>query len=528
MTSKPNAPSNRGGRFGDPVVLVLTIGFIVLFLAGSAIAPDTVANWIGAGFTWSARTFGSTFQLLMLLTFFIAIGVALSPAGKARIGSHDRPDMSTFRWVSIILCTLLAGGGVFFAAGEPIYHFVVTPPAFDSEPGTAAAVPNALAQAFFHWGFTGWAILGTLPVAILSHQHYQRGMPLQPRTLLVPLLGDRLAGGFLGGIADAICAIAVTAGTVGPLGFLATQVSFGLHDLFGLPGGYEVELVILAVLGVIYVTSAVTGIDRGIQFLSRLNVILALLIGAAILLLGPTQFLVDSWFQGFGTYMSHFFEMSTMTAVTADASWLKWWTIFFFAWFVGFAPPMAIFVTRISRGRTIREMILATAVMAPVVTTIWFTLLGGSGIFYQLNGLIDLAEPLKNFQFDVATLTVAQALPGGTWMALAILVLTTVFVATTGDSMSYAVAVVCAGHEHPGRALRAFWGVVFALMAAILLSMGAGQVSVLQQFLVIPAVPVALMLIPTLWHGPKAAYAMARAQGVLPETSEQAAAGESR
>jgi len=207
-----------------------------------------------------------------------------------------------------------------------------------------------------------------------------------------------------------------------------------------------------------------------------------------------------------------------MTTVTASPDWMKWWTVFFFAWFVGFAPPMAIFVTRISRGRTIREMIIATAVLAPIVTTVWFTLLGGSGIFYELQGAIDLSQPLQNFQFDVATLTVAQALPGGTWMALAILVLTTIFVATTGDSMSYAVSVVCAGNDDPGSALRAFWGIVFALMAAILLGMGEGQVSVLQQFVVIPAVPVALVLIPTLWHGPRAAYAMARAQGVLDDS----------
>lgn len=515
MTSDPNAPSSTGGRFGDPVVLILTVGFIVLFVAASAIAPDTVAHLIDVGFTQSARLFGSTFQLLMLLTFFIAIGVALSPAGRARIGGLDKPDMSTFRWVSIILCTLLAGGGVFFAAGEPIYHFVVTPPAFDTQAGTPAAVPNALAQAFFHWGFTGWAILGTLPVCILSHQHYQRGLPLQPRTLLAPVIGDKRMKGVLGGVIDAICAIAVTAGTVGPLGFLATQVSFGLHDLFGFPRGYEVQLMILVGLGAIYVTSAVTGIDRGIQFLSRFNVIWAMILGGVILVLGPTLFLVNSWFQGFGSYLSHFFELSTLTTVTAPLGWLKWWTVFFFAWFVGFAPPMAIFVTRISRGRTIREMIIATAVLAPIVTTVWFTLLGGSGIFYQLQGVIDLAEPLKNFQFDVATLTVAQALPGGTWMALAVLVLTTIFVATTGDSMSYAVSVVCAGHDDPGVALRAFWGVTFALMAAILLYMGSGQVSVLQQFLVIPAVPVAFLLIPTLWHGPRAAYAMAREQGVL-------------
>ncbi|WP_251977349.1 BCCT family transporter [Salinicola avicenniae] len=515
MPSDNNPRSMAGGRFGDPIVLVLTIGFIVAFVLSSALAPDAVTDVIGAGFTWSAQTFGSFFQLLLLLTFVIAIGVAVSPAGRARIGAQATPDMSTFKWVSIILCTLLAGGGVFFAAGEPVYHFVVSPPAFDAEAGTAAAVPGALAQSFMHWGFLAWAVLGTLPAIVLAHHHYQRGLPLQPRTLLAPVIGERRVRGALGSVVDAVCVIALVGGTVGPIGFLATQMSFGLHELFGLPQGYGVQLAIMVLLGAIYVTSAVTGIDRGIQILSRFNVGLALAIAAVILLLGPTQFLVDAWFQGFGSYLSSFFDMATMTAQTAPGWWMKWWTVFFFAWFIGYAPVMAIFVARISRGRSVREMIVAVAILAPLATTVWFTLLGGSGIYHQLQGTIDLAEPLQNFQFDVATLTVAQALPGGTVMALAVLVLTTIFVATTGDSMSYAVSVVCAGHDEPNPALRAFWGISFALMAAILLYMGAGQVSVLQQFLVMPAIPVALILVPTLWHGPKSAYAMAREQGLL-------------
>ncbi len=204
-----------------------------------------------------------------------------------------------------------------------------------------------------------------------------------------------------------------------------------------------------------------------------------------------------------------------MTAETAPAWWMQWWTVFFFAWFIGYAPLMAIFVARISRGRTIREMILAVAVMAPVATAIWFTLLGGSGIHYQLTGAIDLAEALNNFQFDVATLTVAQALPGGPLMALAILLLTSIFVATTGDSMSYAIAVVCTGHDAPNRLVRAFWGIAMALMAGILLYMGAGQISALQQFIVITAIPVSLVLLPSLWAGPRAAYDMAREQGIV-------------
>ncbi|WP_051530303.1 BCCT family transporter [Halomonas halodenitrificans] len=522
MPPNPPSASTRSSALsylGDPIVLLLTVGFIVAFIGLSIYDIDMVANGISAGFAWTAVTLGTYFQLLLLLTFLIAIGVAISPAASARVGNLDSPQIGTFKWLAMIMCTLLAGGGVFFAAGEPIYHFVVTPPAFDTEPGTADAVAGALAQSFMHWGFLAWAVLGTLSALVLAHAHYVKGQPLQPRTLLYPVFGERIMRGALGSVVDACCVIAVVAGTVGPIGFLATQVSFGLHEIFGVSEGYGTKLGILVVLAGVYITSAMTGVHKGIQILSRFNVFLALAIAAVILIAGPTLYLVNAFSQGFGEYLSSFFSMATMSAETAPAWWMQWWTVFFFAWFIGYAPLMAIFVARISRGRTIREMILAVAVMAPVATTIWFTLLGGSGIHYQLIGAIDLTEALNNFQFDVATLTVAQALPGGSMMALAILLLTSIFVATTGDSMSYAIAVVCAGHDAPSPIVRAFWGLAMAVMAGILLYMGAGQIGALQQFIVITAIPVSLVLLPSLWAGPQAAYAMAREQGVVPPRS---------
>ncbi|WP_423821788.1 BCCT family transporter [Salinisphaera sp. SPP-AMP-43] len=509
--------SKPGHRSVDKLTLVLTVGFVLLFLAASLIDLSGVSDLISAGFSWTAQRLGPYFEWLLLATFFIALAVAASPAGRARIGRETTPDFSTFQWLSIIMCTLLAGGGVFFAAGEPVYHFLNTPPAFDGQPGTQEAVPRALAQAFMHWGFLAWAILGSLTAIVLARAHYDRGQPLQPRQLLAGLLGPTLIAGPVGSIIDAVCVIAVVAGTVGPIGFLATQVGYGLHVLIGTPAGLATQLTIVAVLGLVYVTSAVTGLARGIQWLSRFNVILALVIAAVILVFGATSFLINAWSQAMGTYIASFFSMATQTSLTAPESWLKWWTIFFFAWFIGYGPLMAIFVARISRGRTIRQMIVSVAVLAPIATTIWYTLLGGSGIHSQMLGQFDLTEPLSAFKFDVATLTVAQALPGGLFMALAILLLTSIFVATTGDSMSYAIAVVHTGSDDPPAGLRAFWGILMAAMAAVLLTMGHGQISALQQFIVITAIPVSIVLLPSLWTGPQAAYAMAREQGVLGE-----------
>lgn len=512
-TSKTTAPFSQ--RIGDPVVLALSTGFILLFLGFSFYDIGLTASLINSGFAWTAGAMGSFFQLLLLLTFFIGLGIAISPAGAAKIGGLNKPELSTFKWLSIIMCTLLAGGGVFFAAGEPVYHFLNTSPAFDAEAGTPEAIAGALAQSFMHWGFLAWGILGTLSAIVLAHAHYVKGQPLQPRSLLYPVLGERLMKSWIGGVIDVFCVIAVVAGTVGPIGFLATQVSFGFYDLFGLADTLGTQFMVLIVLAGVYVSSAVSGIQKGIQLLSRLNVFLALGIGAVIFLFGPTLFLTDAFTQGFGQYLSSFFAMSTMTANTAPAGWMQYWTVFFFAWFIGYGPLMALFVARISRGRSIRQMILAVAVMAPVATTLWFTLMGGSGIFYQLNGAIDLSEPLAAFEFSVATLTIAQALPGGTFMGIAILLLTTIFVATTGDSMSYSIAVVCTGHDQPKTFIRAFWGIAMALMAGVLLYMGSGQISALQEFIVITAIPVSLILVSSLWLGPKAAYAMAREQGII-------------
>jgi hypothetical protein len=158
----------------DPVVLILTIGFILLFVGASIFNSEGVASVIGAGFTWTAKYLGSFFQLLLLATFFIALGTAASKAGNAKIGGLEKPEISRFRWLSMIMCTLLAGGGVFFAAGEPVYHFVVTPPAFNTEAGTAAAVAPALAQSFTHWGFLAWAVLGSLTALVLARAHFPR------------------------------------------------------------------------------------------------------------------------------------------------------------------------------------------------------------------------------------------------------------------------------------------------------------------------------------------------------------------
>lgn len=498
-----------------------TIDLPVFFISGTLLVVfcllaifnlDLVSQLVNTSFAWSTKYFGAYWQVLMLATFFISIYLAGARTGSVVLGGRATPDISTIRWMSIILCTLLAGGGVFWAAGEPIAHFASMPPLFNKvESGSIAHAHHALAQSFMHWGFLAWAILGSLTSIVLMYLHYEKGLPLKPRTLLYPLLGEKAIKGPIGTIVDTLCVIAVVAGTVGPIGFLGLQVSFGLEKLFNLPNTYSTQLSILIGLIALYTLSSVSGVGKGIQILSRFNVTLALALMAFILVFGPTGFIVDGFVNGMGIYIDQFVPMATFRQNTA---WLDWWTVFFWGWFIGYGPLMAMFIARISRGRTIRQMIILISVLAPVITCFWFTIIGGTGLAFEMSNPGSVTDAFTGFNLPAALLAITEQLPGAIVISVAFLVLTTTFVATTGDSMTYAISMVMTGHDRPHPLVRVFWGVIMGLMAAVLIRVGEGGISALQSFIVVTAVPVSLILLPSLWNAPKIAHQMYREQNL--------------
>ncbi|WP_291545898.1 BCCT family transporter, partial [Brevibacterium sp.] len=232
----------------DLPVAGTSVGILAAFVALALIIPDTMSSWVGTAFTACANIFGMYWQILLLATFLVALVLIFTPWAKARLGNQARPDFKRFSWVAMIMMTLLAAGGVFWAAAEPMYHYATTPPYFTDDGGSAVdAVAAALATSFIDWGFLAWAILGSLG-AIVMMRAAEKGMPLRPRSLLYPVLGKRAATGPIAAIVDVVCIISVAAGTIGPVGFLGMQVSYGLHSLFGIPDVYGVQLVVIAVL----------------------------------------------------------------------------------------------------------------------------------------------------------------------------------------------------------------------------------------------------------------------------------------
>ena len=483
-------------------LFIICGGFIALFCLAALISLDGLSALVDVGFAWSAKWFGLYWQLLLLATFLIGLALIFFPGAKVKLGKSETPEFNTFQWGAMIMCTLLAGGGVFWAAGEPMAHFLSPPPLFEVAAKSSEAAAAALAQSYLHWGFLAWAILGALTTIMLMYYTYEKGLPLAPRTLLYPVFGDRAINGPIGTVADASCILAVVAGTVGPIGFLGLQVSFGLESLFGVANTYVTQSLIIIGLVVVYTVSAITGLSRGIALLSRVNVILAAILLVFILVAGPTGFIFAGFFDGMGVYLSRFFDLSLFrgeAGVFGEPGWLGWWTVFFWGWFLGYGPLMAMFIARVSRGRSIRSIIIMLSLIAPVVTNFWFTIVGGTGIAFELQAANSVAAAFEGFNLPAALLAITQNLPLGFFISVLFLILTTIFVATTGDSMTYIISTIMSRDGQAATPVRVFWGVAMGLMAIILVSTGAGGVGKLQSFIVVTAVPVSLILLPSLW-----------------------------
>ncbi len=507
--SENNSTANKLG-FSNPAFWY-SGSFLALFVLLALYDEALLSTLVNTGFSWAVTVFGPYWQILLLLTFLIGIGLAAGRTGNVVLGALPKPEMDGFRWMAIIFCTLLAGGGVFWAAAEPIAHFVSPPPLYGAQENVQQTAINALSQSFMHWGFLAWAIVGSLTSIVVMHLHYDKGLPLKPRILLYPVFGERVLTGHTGALIDACCIVAVAAGTIGPIGFLGLQVSYALNVLFEIPDGFTTQLIIILFAIALYTISALSGLNRGMQMLSRYNVVLACVLMVYILIFGPTNFIFNGYIQGVGSLVDNFIPMATYRG---DEGWLSWWTVFFWGWFLGYGPMMAIFIARISRGRTIRQLVTTISIIAPLTTCFWFTIVGGSGLAFEIAEPGSVSSAFEGFNLPGALLAVTTQLPFPMVTSVLFLILTTIFIVTTGDSMTYTISVVISGEEEPNAFIRTFWGVVMGITALVLISLGSGGISALQSFIVITAVPVSLILLPSLWNAPQIAIQMAKDQGV--------------
>ncbi len=483
--------------------------FIICFVLLAVYDDVLLSKLVSSGFFWSAKFFGPYWQILLVLTFFIGLFLAQGKTGDVFLGGCSNPEIGSVKWVAIIAATLLGGGGIFWAVVEPMAHYMNPPPLYGSGVDLHQRAVNALTQSFFHWSFPAWSIVAGINSIILMHLHYDKGLPLKPRILLYPIFGERILNGYFGGLIDAFCILSAVSGTIGPIGFLALQLSHGLNILFGYPNSFQIQALIILFAVSIYILSSISGLTKGLQLLSRCNAILVVLLMFYILILGPSSFIIDSYIQGLGCMISNFLYMSTYRG---DPLWLAQWTLFFWGWFIGFSPMMGILIARVSKGRNIRQLILTMTVLAPLSTCFWFANLSGVGLASEVANPGSVIGENNLMNLPVVLLAVTQKLPLPVFSSLLFLLLALVFILTMGDSMTYTISVVLGKSNNPNPFVRIFWGIMIGAVALILISIGSGGISALQSFIVITAVPVSLILITSLWKAPKIAMQMAKDQ----------------
>ena len=483
-------------------------GFLMLFIICSLLDGQLTYNAIIKGFSFISTYFGGLSQIMMVLFWGVSLYVALSKYGNIRLGGKDAvKDTKTFSWYAIIITTMLAGGGVFYATAEPFFHFVNVPPHFSGiESGSGASVGYALAESAFNWGFLVWGATAFC-IPMLAYVIYVKGLPNRPSSMLYLIGGEKMTHGALGKAFDIFALIGVAAGTIGPTGFLGLQIAFALNAVWGIPNTAMTQILVILIASVTFVFGAATGLKKGMDFLSRATVYLGAVFVVGIMVFGCGLFVFDSYISSLGTFIQNFFVMAFSRL---DTAWMGSWTIFYQIWFLAYGPSMAVLTLSMSRGRTLRQVMLGIAVVSPLLSGAWFAIFGGTAIGFEFQNPGILVNALQNAGLSSVLISLLQNLPGVFVMMPLALVLIILFLVTTGSGAAYSMAVQTTWMPVPYAWIRALFAVLLGASAAALVLIGGDDaLNAMQNFIVICGLPLVvfyIMLVPSVIKAGKLLY----------------------
>lgn len=476
----------------DKVVFGVAGTLALLFVLYGALDPEGFADSSGAVLTWITSSFGWFFVLSSVSFVIFAAVLAFTRYGNIKLGPDDSvPEFSTFSWVSMMFATGMGIGLMFYGVAEPLTH-LNAPPMDMAEPGSEAAAQLAMQYTFFHWGFHPWAMYAVIGLAI-AYFAYRKNAGNLISAAFRPLLGGRVDGP-LGRAIDIVAIFATLFGSATSLGLGALQITGGLANVFGSEGyGTGVAAGVIAFLTVCFVISAVSGIDRGIKWLSNANAIAAAALVFFIFVVGPTVFILGTFTESIGGYLTQLPAMSFRTGVFGDATWLNGWTIFYWAWWASWTPFVGMFIARISKGRTIRQFVIFVIAIPSLVSFAWFSILGGAAFDLQLVEGVDMPAMLAD-GLETTLFGTLRSFPlSSVTVALAVFLIAIFFV-TGADSASIVMGMLSSrGVEEPQRWVVIFWGVATGAIATVLLF--ANGLSALQTAVIIIGFPFLIILI---------------------------------
>ncbi|WP_148714522.1 glycine betaine uptake BCCT transporter [Chitinolyticbacter meiyuanensis] len=471
------------------MVFRISVALAALFVAWGALMPDAMSATTQAMLGFTISHFG-WFYLLSVFGFLcFALYLAFGRFGRIRLGGDDaEPTFSRASWFAMLFSAGMGIGLVFWGAAEPLAHYAAPPLA---EPQTAAAARDAMRFTFFHWGLHPWAIYGVMALAI-AYFGFNRKQPVLVSTAFQPLLG-RHAHGPIGKAIDILAVIATACGVVTSLGLGTLQIAGGLQLALGVPDSNLLHVVIIVLAVGLALISALTGLERGIKWLSNANVLLALALLLAVALLGPTLFITETLTTTLGSYLHNIAGMSLRLTPFSQGTWVADWTLFYWAWWITWAPFVGIFIARVSRGRTIREFVLGVLLAPTLVSFIWFAVFGGTALHQQLFDSVNLLA-VQQQDYAQTLFALLHALPLSTLLSGAALLLILCFFVTSADSATFVLGMLSSGGSHnPSARIKLIWGVLMAAMAVVLLF--TGGLKALQTLSIVAALPFALVMV---------------------------------
>jgi len=476
-------PVEDKGRLGS--VFFTSVGISALFVAWGVLFTDNLSSVTTSSLNWVTGTFGWAYLVVTLALLVFLVFLALSPAGDIRLGAdHDRPEFSTMSWFAMILSAVMGIGLVSYGVAEPISHFAA-PPHGLAEPGTPQAAVRALQYSYFDWGLHAWAIFAVFGLAI-AYSTYRKGRRTLVSQLFYPLIGERVNGP-IGKAIDVLAVFATLFGTTTSLGLGALQVNNGLGSLWGVPVNSVSQVLIIAFVTAVFTLSAVTGVSKGIKFLSQASAGLAIALFVFMLIVGPAVFLANLYIESLGTYASDFFRMSLQGTAFGDLEWMQWWTYFMMAWWVSWGAFVGVFLARISRGRTIRGFIMGVLVVPTVVFFTWFTVFGGTAIHVDMFQDGTIAEQ-TTADINSAFFATLDVFPFASVTSVIAIVLVVMFFVSGADANTYVLSMLTSGGSlTPRRSVLILWGVLTGVTAVVL--MLAGGLNAIQNTVIVTSLP---------------------------------------
>ncbi len=496
-----NALARRLGLRTDPHIFFWSAGLMMLILVLLLAFPGPIGEAFGQGRDWVVTRLGWFFILGVTAWVIFLVWVALSRYGALRLGKDDdRPEYSNLSWFAMLFAGGIGTVLMFWGVAEPISHFSA-PPFTDVEPYSIEAARDAMSISLYHLSVHTWAIF-TLPGLAFGYFVYRKGLPLRFSSAFYPLLKERIHGP-VGRTIDVFAVLGTLFGLAVSLGLGTSQISAGLNALTGSPDAVWVRVVIITSLTVVATASIVAGLDKGVRRLSNLNIGMAVGLMLFVLVFGETVFLLRQILESFGFYLQDVVRLAFWNDAMAEFGkeegwgWQGSWTVFYWAWTVTWSPFMGIFLARISRGRTVREFVGGVLVAPSVFTLVWFVIFGWSAMEIDgiggdggtLTAAVSESVPLAMFAFF-------DNFPAATLVSGIAIVVVALFFATSSDSASLVVDMLCSGDGEQGPVRqRVFWGLSEGAIAASLIVLGGDEaLETLQQVITVMGLPVFVLV----------------------------------